>query len=114
MDTVIHSSNKPVGYKVILYTRVDLDDVSTFSSNVQIVNVSTFRIDLISCGPDGKRVTSVFFVLFFLCVCVYDPKHRWIGVYTVCVGEKDKESYCFRITSYAILAKSHKTIGQLI
>lgn len=46
MDTVVHGSNEPVRYKVVLYARVDLDYVSTLASHIQVVNVSTIFINL--------------------------------------------------------------------
>ena len=54
MHTVIFSEHKGVGHKVVLHTRIHLDDVPPLPTDVEVENPAT--LGLRGLLPDGQGV----------------------------------------------------------
>ena len=63
MDVRVDRGDKNIGDKVILHTRVHLDNVPSFAPHVQVVDGSSFKI--LWPATNGKSVAPVC-----VCVCV--------------------------------------------
>ena len=57
MHTVISSHHEGVGNKVVLHSRVDLDNVSSLSTDVEVEDPTTVGFG--GLRPDGQRVGAV-------------------------------------------------------
>ena len=67
MDVRVDRGDKNIGDKVILHTRVHLDNVPSLAPHVQVVDGSSFKI--LWPATDGKSVAPVC-VCVCVCVCV--------------------------------------------
>ena len=54
VDVRVSGSMENIWHKVVLHSRVDLDDVAPLASNIQVVDGSIFKI--LRARANGKRV----------------------------------------------------------